>query len=539
MAFGRETRARDLLESGRYGEAAELFVAAGELASAARAYLSAKDYHQAAVYYEKALKPLDAARLYRQLHLWEKAAEQYTLAGDILRAEMSLEQLRNQQEGGKAPTPDAAQPVAAAPRPQPQAEVPPWPDGEIWQAIRKGDTDAAVRIYLQDGTRSGWDLLAEAGTPEALKALAETLFQARDHAVAAEAFHKAGDVLRSAQCLSLAGLNEEAAHFYYNLGKNALAAQHLEKAQAWEQAASIYVKDDLFLDAARCYERNDDPVKAAALYLKAKKPDLALPLLQSVSPAHRSFAQCRILTGKILFQKGQKDLAITMLSPLLQAAPTTEDGLEAFYQIATLMEQGGAIDRARDAYRRLQESRFGFKDVTERLGKLPPPGTPSPPPAAPARPKAEKAAPAVDLSPLRDCSLFNQLSHEELRRIWMIGKTGECRTGQVLLKSGQVSAGLMVVLSGGITITSDPSNPVVAAGFLGPGDYVGLGCLFNGPPQSNALVAQKSTRLLLLPPEALETLLSTEPEMGMRFYRSVAEHLVQTMMAEKARSLQP
>lgn len=534
MAFGREARARELLESGRYAEAAGRFVAAGELAAAARAFLSAKDYYQAAVYYEKALKPLDAARLYRQLHLWEKAAELYTQAGDNLRAEMALEQLGKEQERGESRPADAA-----APQPQPTPQEILWPDGEIWRAIRAGDRDAAVRIYLQDGTRSGWDLLAEAGSPEALQALAETLFQARDHAVAAEAFHKAGDILRSAQCLSLAGLNEEAAHYYYNLGHNAQAAQHLEKAQAWEQAAAIYVKDNLFLDAARCHERNDDPVKAAALYLKAKKPDLALPLLQSVAPAHRSFAQCRVLTGKILFQKGQKDLAITMLSPLLQGVPTTDDGFEVFYQVAIMMEQGGAVDRAREAFQRLQESRFGFKDVTERLGKLPASGATTPAPAAPVQPKAEAASPAADLSPLRDCSLLNQLSHEELRRICTIGKTAECRPGQVILRAGQVSPGLMVVLTGGITITPDPSNPVVAAGFLGPGDYVGLGCLFNGPPQSNALVAQKGTRLLLLPLGALESLLSAEPEMGMRFYRSVAEHLVQTLMAEKARTQRP
>ena len=121
----------------------------------------------------------------------------------------------------------------------------------------------------------------------------------------------------------------------------------------------------------------------------------------------------------------------------------------------------------------------------------------------------------------------------------MIGKTGECKPGKVILKAGEVAAGLMVVLSGGITITPDPSNPDVASGFLGPGDYVGLGSLLNGPPQPNALVAQKGTRLLVLPLGALESLLSAEPELGLRFYRSVAEHLVQTLMAGKARSPEP
>ena len=142
----------------------------------------------------------------------------------------------------------------------------------------------------------------------------------------------------------------------------------------------------------------------------------------------------------------------------------------------------------------------------------------------------------MDLSPLRDCSLFNRLGNEDLRRLWMAGKTGECKPGKVILKAGEAAAGLMVVLSGGVTITPDPSNVSVASGFLGPGDYVGLGSLVNGPPQRNALVAQAGTRLLVLPLAPLEALLSAEPELGLRFYRSVAEHLVQTLMAGKART---
>lgn len=527
MAFGKTIRARELLESGRFTEAAEMFVAAGEMAAAARAFLSAKEYFRAAECYEKALKPLDAARLFFQTRHWGKAAALYTQAGDTLRAELAMEQLNKEQALAAPP----------APRPSPAPDIT-WPAGAIWQAIRAGDTNAAVRIYLEDGSRSGWELIADTQSPEVLKALAETLFQARDHAVAAEAFHKAGEMLRSAQCLSSAGLNEEAAHAYFNLGQRALAAQHLEKAQNWDQAAELYLQEQFFLDAARCHERGDDPVKAAAMYLKAKKPDLALPLLQSVLPAHRNFAQSRLLAAKILFQKGRNDLASSMLDPLLESKLTSEEGRDACYQAAVLLELSGVSGRAAEAYQRLQEAHFGFKDVTERLLQLTTSGLPAPPstlPAAPAQSKTEASPIAADLAPLRDCSLFNRLENEDLRRIWMIGKTGECKPGKVILKAGESAAGLMVVLAGSITITPDPSDLSLASGFLGSGDYVGLGCLLHGPPQTNALVAQAGTRLLILPPGAMETLLSAEPEMGMRFYRSIAEHLVQTLMAGKAK----
>lgn len=529
MAFGKTTRARELLESGRFAEAAEMFVASGEMAAAARAFLSAKEYFRAAECYEKALKPLDAARLFFQTRHWGRAAALYAQGGDTLRAELATEQLKK----------ELALATPQAPRHRDAPDVP-WPAGAIWRAIRAGDTNAAVKIYLGDGSSSGWELIADTQSPEVLKALAETLFQARDHAVAAEAFHKAGEMPRAAQCLSLAGLNEEAAHAYFNLGEKTLAAQHLEKAHTWDQAAQIYLQEGLHLDAARCHERGDDPVKAAAMYLKAKKPDLALPLLQSVPPAHRNFAQCRLLAGKILFQKGQNALAGSMLDPLLETALTSEEGRDACYQAAVLLESSGVSDLAAEAYRRLQEAHFGFRDVTERLRQLTASGlqaSPASEPAAPAPSKRETPVPpAVDLAPLRDCSLFNRLGNEDLRRLWMIGKTGECKPGKVILKAGEVAAGLMVVLAGGITITPDPSNLSLASGFLGTGDYVGLGSLLQGPPQPNALVAQAGTRLLILPLGALEKLLSAEPDMGMRFYRSIAEHLVQALMAGKARS---
>ncbi len=103
----------------------------------------------------------------------------------------------------------------------------------------------------------------------------------------------------------------------------------------------------------------------------------------------------------------------------------------------------------------------------------------------------------------------------------------------MLVRAGEAAPGLMLVLSGGITITPDPENAMMATGFLDPGEYVELGSLLTRPPQPDALVAQKNTRLLVLPPSALETLLSTEPELGMRFYRAAAEHLVQTLAPDK------
>lgn len=519
----RMVRARELLERGAYEEAAEAFLLVSEFASAARAFVCAKAYRRAAECYERARKPLDAARLYLQIREWRRASDLYAQAGDALRSDLALQQLTQEAEAQKRQMKGQKTEVSRGPFHQGE-EV---PEGEAWQAIAHGDFDAAAKAYLRPGHKTGWLMIDEAKGNSVLKALGETLFLARDYAVSAEAFKRAGEDLRSAQCLSLAGLNEEAADLYMRCGQRLLAAQHLEKARAWEQAATIYQQENLFVEAARCHEKDDEPGKAAALYLKAKKPDLALPLLQAVPPNHRHFAQCRLLAAKILFQKGQKDLAAALLAPLLQSEIKGEEGMETYYQLAALLEQAGEVERAKEVFSSLQKLRFDYRDVTARLdglGKLK---------GSSEKPFLEELAEGGggSFASFKDCSLFGRLDLEELRRLYGAGQEVECQPGQVLLKVGQKAEGLYIVLDGGLTITSNPDNPTVAVGFLGPGDYIGLGSLVAGPPQSNALAAQSGTRLLFIPSEALEAILSTDHQLGYRLYRSIAENLVHTLMA--------
>lgn len=526
-------RARELLERGSYKDAAEAFLRIGEFASAARAFVCAQTYDRAAQCYEMATKPLDAARLYLQVRNWKKAAQLYAQAGDHTREELALEQLRLEDEArGVKPKvvlrpPGSGQGRGPAP-PPPEEE--PWPKGEIWTAIRQGDFPYAAQIYTRQGTPSGWNLLAEAPHAKAFHGLGESLALAREYAIAGECFRRSGETLRAAQTLSLAGMNAEAADLFLRADQKVLAAQHLEKIHDWRSAAQVYRDSELLLDAARCHEKDDEPVKAAGLYLKAKKPDLALPLLQAVSPHHRLFAQCRLLAAKILYQKNQHGLAASLLEPLLQASPRGEADLDATYQAALLLEQGGEADKAREVYEKLQRLRFGYRDVEARLKRA----ASEPPTGRPPLEALPPSAPELDLSPLRDCSLFNRLSLEDLRHLTAMGKILEPALGQVVLRGGHPDDGLYVVLSGGLAITPDASQPGLAVGFLGPGDFVGLGSLVMSPPRANDLVAQPGTTILLLPRETLDPLLDAQPDLGLRLYRSVAEHLAQTLKALKS-----
>jgi tetratricopeptide (TPR) repeat protein len=523
-AQDRSDRAREFLENGQYKDAASAFASLGDYASAARALVCAKAYNEAAQCYERAAKPLDAARLYLLLKNWVKAAELFTLAGDDMRAEVAREQIR--KEAGPAGSNDETKPAAVQAPVKKEEFV--WPEGEIWKAISAEDMNLAVSLYLKPGAKSGWILMQESKTNETLAGLAEMLFQARDYAISADAFCRAKNDAKAAMCYSLAGLYEEAADFYVKCGERNLAAENLEKAHQWSRAADIHSDDGRFIDAARCFEKLNEPVRAAGMYLKAGKPDLALPLLQSVPPSHQHFAQCRLLAGKILFQKQQRDLALTLLAPLAEFETKTDAAFDVLYQLAGLMEFGKEQEKAKEIYLKIQKARFGYKDVEKKLESLKtaPASPPQPKPAAPPEP----ANLDIDTSPLRDCSLLHRLDLNDLRRLWMTGNVIEPQPGEVVLRKGDSSDGLYIVLQGGLSITPDPTNPKLAIGFLGRGDYVGLGSLIQGPPQPNSMIAQKETRILYVPKGTLERLVSTEPELGLRLFRSIAENLVQKMM---------
>jgi len=534
----RSAKAREFLENGAYREAAQAFISIGEYASAARALVCAKSYKDAAQCYEKAAKPLDAARLYLLLKEWAKAAELFSAAGDEMRAEVAREQLRREGGGGQPlPAAEAASAGFAAPQeqklPPPKREPAVWPEGDIWKAISIAEMDLAASLYLKPGAKSGWILMQESNSPETAGALAEMLFLARDYAIAADAFRQAKNDLKAAMCYGLAGLHEEAADLYVRCGEKGPAAENLEKAHQWGRAADIYNEEGKFLDAARCFEKMNEPVRAAAMFLKARKDDLALPLLQSVPPQSAHFAQCRLLAGKILFGKQQRDLALELVAPLTGLDTASEQSLDTLYQLAGLMEFGREHEKAREIYSRIQMARFGYKDVEKRLEAIKAAAQqapPKPPQVQTLPPPRVPVALQADTSPLRDCSLLLRLDLNDLRRLFMIGTVIEPAQGEIVLRKGDNSDGLYFVLQGGLSITSDPENPSLVVGFLGRGDYVGLGSLIQGPPQPNFMIAQKETKILYIPKGTLEKFVSTEPEIGLRLFRSISEHLVQKLM---------
>ena len=264
------------------------------------------------------------------------------------------------------------------------------------------------------------------------------------------------------------GAFTEAARAFLSVGEYAAAARALVCAKDYRKAAECFEKAHKPLDAARLYLQIHEWEKASELYTSAGDPLRASLALQKLQEVN-----------------GGEPRRPSPAPPLPRQPPPRFP--------------------AAGAPRVLPPS--------EALTIQPPQG------------------PVPELTPLRDCSLFHRLGTEELSLLWSMGEMVRCATGEVLLKAGQKADGLYIILDGGLTITPNPGIPNLAVGFLGPSDYVGLGSLLMGPAQANALVGRGETRLLRLPIPSIEALLELRKDLGLRLFRSIAEHLVQTLWA--------
>src|SRR5262249_28779003 len=94
--------------------------------------------------------------------------------------------------------------------------------------------------------------------------------------------------------------------------------------------------------------------------------------------------------------------------------------------------------------------------------------------------------------------------------------------GDVLAKAGSVSAGLTIVLSGRIDVTTGvPSGRGELIVSHGPGEFTGELAQLAGKPALVDVHAQGPVVALVMPPEKLRAVLIAEAELGERIMRAL------------------
>ena len=117
-----------------------------------------------------------------------------------------------------------------------------------------------------------------------------------------------------------------------------------------------------------------------------------------------------------------------------------------------------------------------------------------------------------------------------LSRLASLGEVQEFNAGDILLREGEVTSQLYILLSGKLKVFASQGNRrEVVYNTLHPGEYFGE-LAFDGGPRSASVQALQASRCLVLTADTLHELVRTEPEF--------AVHLITKLMRLLRRSTQ-
>lgn len=223
----------------------------------------------------------------------------------------------------------------------------------------QGNPDLPKNIYNLAEALS--DLETDEGDAEAVKLL-EGAFEAQSNFSFQE---KAGK-------LRIKHIRRKLQQFKAALEKTPDDAQILAQiAQAEQQLDELELKH--YQDCVKNYPTDRRFKYELALRLaQNKKYDEAIPLFQEArkDPARKQQSMNHI--GLCFFHKGWMNDAIDVFSQALEEREVKDDsmGKELRYNLARAHEAQGNSENALDIYRRIAQSDFGYRDVSERVERL-------------------------------------------------------------------------------------------------------------------------------------------------------------------------
>lgn len=141
-----------------------------------------------------------------------------------------------------------------------------------------------------------------------------------------------------------------------------------------------------------------------------------------------------------------------------------------------------------------------------------------------------------NLEALRQTPLAAEMDEAELQALARVVEIRDCKDGEVLVEEGARDAHLFVPVTGKIDLNRrDEHGAWAVIHTLRPGDLAGELSFMDGEPRFASLVANGTTRVLVLDRDDLEGILTTHPVVvykAMRAIMRVAHHVQRRMNAQ-------
>jgi signal transduction histidine kinase len=129
---------------------------------------------------------------------------------------------------------------------------------------------------------------------------------------------------------------------------------------------------------------------------------------------------------------------------------------------------------------------------------------------------------------LRGLPLFHDLPEDDIERLCRVSRRVDVPAGQVLMKEGTPADGLYVILEGRLEVTKRDGDHEVVLAQRQPGEFLGEMSLIESGPRTASVRALERSDLLVVSPDAFQSLLKTSPSAATTLLRTVAGRLRST-----------
>jgi CRP-like cAMP-binding protein len=127
---------------------------------------------------------------------------------------------------------------------------------------------------------------------------------------------------------------------------------------------------------------------------------------------------------------------------------------------------------------------------------------------------------------LKNLPHFGELPDKTLRRLAEVMEEVRFRKNTPIFQEGETSTAVYIVKEGAVAVTHRQNGQEASIAMLGPGDFLGeMALIENRPHFATAVAAEVNTRLLVIPREDFQKLITAEPEFLLQITRELSERL--------------
>src|SRR6185503_1117015 len=133
----------------------------------------------------------------------------------------------------------------------------------------------------------------------------------------------------------------------------------------------------------------------------------------------------------------------------------------------------------------------------------------------------------MKLQDLRKSPLFQGLSDEELGQLMDMAEPVTLRSGEILIKQGELGDSAYVVIKGEFEVQKQSGQSLIKIDLRNPGDVVGEMALLSRSPRNATVIAKTDSETLCISQEVFENLLSTSSSASLAVLHWVMSRLTQ------------